>query len=146
MSQNHQSRQTIKFKSFCRILSVFMCSPRWQRLVLQYAEVEQRRPEANSQVHRRHLVLLHQGSDIAQEVEQRLQDLPVLIGHQQNGRSDGLQPLLLWDIWTKKGKEEVRWGHSYRRCLMQWELQRWDDSLISDPKRLNLQQLFFFFF
>ena len=133
--------------SLCQTLGAFACSPRRQRLVLQYAEVEQRRPEANSQVHRRHLVLLHQGSDIAQEVEQRLQHLPILVGHQQNGRSDGLQPLLLWDIWptTKKEKEEVRWGHSYRCQMFDVTRAAAIGRLISDPKRINLQQLFFFF-
>lgn len=82
----------------CLMTAMMTFPPGRQRLVLQYAEVEERRPQAHGQVHGCHLVLLHQGCDITQEVEQRLQHFPVLIRHQQNGGADGLQPLFLWNI------------------------------------------------
>lgn len=72
--------------------------PWWQRLVLQDTEVEQRWAQTNSEVHWRHLVLLHQGGDVPQEVEQSLQNLPVLIRHQQYGCPDSLQPLFFRNI------------------------------------------------
>ena len=82
--------------------------------------MKERRPQTHSQVHGRHLVLLHQGGDVAQEGEQRLQDLPVLVRHQQDGRSDGLQPLLLRDVWREEGmRRRKRKGHIYKIIILE---------------------------
>ncbi|TNN54099.1 hypothetical protein EYF80_035720 [Liparis tanakae] len=64
-----------------------------------------------------HQLSLH--SHVTQEVEQRLQDLPVLIRHQQDGRSDGLQPLLLWDRLRQVSEELFdHVGHVVRRLVL----------------------------
>ena len=58
--------------------------------------------QAHGDVHGGHLVLLHRGSDIAEEAEERLQHLAVLVRHQHDGRLNGLQPLVLGDIWEDR--------------------------------------------
>lgn len=67
---------------------------------LHYIEMEEGRGQTDSQVHRSHLILLH-GGDVAQETQQGLQNLPVLIRHQHDGCLHRLQPLLLGHVWGK---------------------------------------------
>lgn len=63
--------------------------------------MKKRRGQAHSDVHGRHLVLLHGRGDVTEEAEQRLEHLPVFIRHQHDGRLDGLQPLVLWHVYKK---------------------------------------------
>ena len=69
-------------------------------LSLQSVEVEERRRQAHGQVGGGHLVLLDDCSDIAQEVKQRLEDLPVLVGQEHDGSLDRLETLVLGHICT----------------------------------------------
>lgn len=62
--------------------------------------MEERGRQAHGQVGGCHLVLLHSCRDVAQEVEERLQHLPVLVRQQHNGGLDGLEALVLGHICT----------------------------------------------
>lgn len=74
----------------------------WREVVLlEDVEMKKRRGQAHSDVHGRHLVLLHGRGDVTEEAEQRLEHLPVFIRHQHDGRLDGLQPLVLWHVYKK---------------------------------------------
>lgn len=59
--------------------------------------------QTHSQVHGCHLVLFHQVDHVIEKTQQRLQDLPALVGQQQDGSLGRLQPLLLGDICGKVG-------------------------------------------
>lgn len=67
--------------------------------------MEEGRGQTNSNVHGSHLIFLH-GGDVAEEAEQSLQNLPVLISHEHDGCLHCLQPLLLGDIW--EGENDVQ--------------------------------------
>lgn len=69
-------------------------------LSLEGVEVEEGRRQAHGQVGGSHLVLLHSCCDIAQEVEERLQDLPVLVRQEHDGGLDRLEALVLGHICT----------------------------------------------
>ena len=73
-------------------------APRGGVLSLQSVEVEEGRRQADGQVGGGHLVLLDGRGDIAQEVEERLQDLPVLVGQEHDGGLDRLETLVLGHI------------------------------------------------
>lgn len=77
----------------------------WRAFFLHYVEMEEGRGQTNSDVHGSHLIFLH-GGDVAEEAEQGLQNLPVLVSHEHDGRLHRLQPLLLGDIW--EGASDVR--------------------------------------
>lgn len=59
--------------------------------------------QTHSQVHGRHLILLHGMDHVVEEAQQRLQHLPALIGQQQDGRLHCLQLLLFGDVCRKGG-------------------------------------------
>lgn len=68
----------------------------WGEIVfLEDVEVKKRGGEANGDVHRCHLILLHRGCDVAKEAEQCLQGLPIFIRHQHDSCLHSLQPLVL---------------------------------------------------
>lgn len=75
----------LSWKNWPKIKDKVKCSTQkkellWREIVLlQNVEVEKGGGQAHSDVHGRHLILLHGGSDIAEETEQRLQHLPVFI-------------------------------------------------------------------
>lgn len=73
-------------------------APRGGVLSLQSVEVEEGRRQADGQVGGGHLVLLDGRGDVAQEVEERLQDLPVLVGQEHDGGLDRLETLVLGHI------------------------------------------------
>lgn len=63
----------------------------WREIVfLEDVEMKKRGGQAHSNVHGCHLVLLYRGGDIAEETEERLQHLPILIRHQHDGRLHSL--------------------------------------------------------
>lgn len=67
-------------------------------LSLQGVEVEEGRRQAHGQVGGGHLVLLDSCGDIAQEVKERLKNLPVLVRQEHDGSLDGLKALVLGHI------------------------------------------------
>lgn len=69
--------------------------------------MEERGGQTHSQIHGRHLILLHQVDHVVEEAQQRLQDLPALIRQQQDGGLHGLQPLLLGDVCGKRGTRSL---------------------------------------
>lgn len=67
-------------------------------LSLQGVEVEEGRRQAHGQVGGGHLVLLDSCGDIAQEVKERLKNLPVLVRQEHDGSLDGRKALVLGHI------------------------------------------------
>lgn len=103
------TRTALSGQGSCRCLNNRACivtaraqrigpAPRGGVLSLQSVEVEEGRRQADGQVGGGHLVLLDGCSDIAQEVEERLQDLPVLVGQEHDGGLDRLETLVLGHI------------------------------------------------
>lgn len=92
--------------------------------------MEEGRSQTNSYVHRGHLILLHSG-DIAQEAQQSLQNLPVLIRHQHDGCLHRLQPLLLGHVWGKP--------NDVQRGLLQNQIRSQEqDRVITDIHTVEL--------
>lgn len=79
-------------------LLLLLRNPPGGAFLLQQIEMEQGRGQTHSQVHGCHLILFHQVDHVVQETQERLQDLSVLIGQEQNGSLHCLQPLLFGDI------------------------------------------------
>lgn len=85
---------------------VHMRAAPWGRALLppQRVEVEQGRRQADGQVGGSHLVLSHASCHVAQQTQERLHGLAVLVGQQQHGSACSLQPQLLRHVCRAGGR------------------------------------------
>lgn len=105
----------------------------WREVVLlEDVEMKKRRGQAHSDVHGRHLVLLHGRGDVTEEAEQCLENLPVFIRHQHDGRLDGLQPLVLWHVykkctWCQVSFDQILESHIQKPRMLSQFKRNWDE-------------------